>query len=209
MKITFVASLLLITLISLPVFSQETNEKGVDTQTKAIRDQASQTKQRGRHGRSINFGSGKTVVRERLPNPMRITSRRDILVKNINFVLGDEKFIVDEQASRFERGIVVTKPKVFARGPITTKNELYRYARVPNTNQIWTRGRYFLTIDVTSLDGIKNKVSVVATVEGRSENGLFSEWSTLESSGQAEEEFLVKLSEFLGISTTDSKARKP
>ena len=170
--------------------------------------QSSKTKNVGRHGRSIDFGGGKTVIRERLPNPMRVTSRRDILVKNINFVLSEEKFVVDEQSSRLERGLIVTKPKIFARGAITTKNELFRYARVPGTDQIWTRGRYFLTIDVTSLDGIKNDVSVVATVEGRSENGLFSEWSTLDSSGQAEEEFLQKLAEFLGVAT-DTKSRRP
>lgn len=207
MKIQQLGIILIIALMATLSFAQSTNEKGVDTQTKAIRDQSSPTKKQGRHGRSIDFGGGKTVIRERLPNPMRVTARRDILVKNINFVLSEEKFVVDEQASRLDRGLIVTKPKVFARGAITTKNELYRYARVPRTDQIWTRGRFFLTIDVVSIDGIKNDVTVVATVEGRSENGLFSEWSTLESAGQAEEEFLSKLADFLGVSIDPAKRR--
>jgi hypothetical protein len=38
---------------------------------------------------------------------------------------------------------------------------------------------------------------VTAKVEGRSENGLQSEWTTLSSTGAAEDEFLVKLVELV------------
>jgi hypothetical protein len=54
---------------------------------------------------------------------------------------------------------------------------------------------------VQSIDGVQNNVSVTAKVEGRSGNGLGSEWTTLQSSGVAEDEFLAKLVETVtGIS---------
>ena len=56
-----------------------------------------------------------------------------------------------------------------------------------------TRGRYSLTIEVLSLDGMQNTVTVTAKIEGRSEIGFQSEWNVLTSSGIAEEEFLVRL----------------
>lgn len=184
-------------------------EKGVDTQTKTIKKESGPTSRGSTPiGRSIDWGGDKTKVRERYANPFRIGSRRDVLIKTITNVLTDENFLIDESASRFDDGLIVTQSKLFARGPIITKNELFRYARVPATSQIWTRGRYTLTIDVRSIDGIQNDVSVVATVEGRSENGIFSEWSTLESSGVAEDEFLTKLIEFAGLDT-DPNERRP
>ena len=78
----------------------------------------------------------------------------------------------------------------------------------PETGQIWTRGRYTLTVDVHSLDGIRNRVSITAKIEGRSENGLFSEWSTLQSSGVAEDEFLALLVTAVG-GNADDEGRRP
>ena len=52
-----------------------------------------------------------------------------------------------------------------------------------------------MRIDVESVDGIQNNVSVTAKVEGKAENGLSSEWTTIPSSGQAEDEFLAMLVE--------------
>ena len=176
-------------------FSQE---KGVDSQTQTIKKEAGPTNRGDGFSRSIDWGGGKTKVRGRYSNPFRVPARRDILVKTVTSVLNDENFLIDETASRFEDGLVVTQAKQFARGPILTKNELNRYAIIPSTDQVWTRGRYTLTIDIRSIDGMQNDVSVVALIEGRSENGIFSEWSTLDSSGAAEEEFLSKLVEFLG-----------
>jgi hypothetical protein len=45
-------------------------------------------------------------------------------------------------------------------------------------------------------------------VEGRSENGIFSEWSNLESAGVAEEEFLAKLVTMMGTDL-DIEGRRP
>lgn len=168
--------------------------KGVDSQTKQIRTDTDKATSRPNDvGRSIDFGKGKTKVRERLANPYRLASRRDVLVENIIEILKEKKIVVDEAASRLGDGFIVTQPFIFAKGSVITQNELNRYAVLPTYNTVWTRGRYTLTIEIQSIDGIQNNVAVTAKVEGRSENGIGSEWSTLQSSGAAEEEFLQKL----------------
>ena len=183
-------------------FSQNT-QKGVDTQTQKIKEEANTdtTKRSNDVSRSWDFGAGKTKVSERLANPYRMNSRRDILVETILTVLKDKKFIIDESASRIKDGFIVTQPYVFAKGAVITRNELSRYAVLPASDTSWTRGRYTLTIEVQSIDGIQNNVSVTSKVEGRSENGLLSEWTTLSSTGSAEDEFLKKLVE-MGTGTS-------
>ena len=173
-------------------------EKGIDSQTKKIRNEGGKVIVGNDVSRSWSWGKGKTKIRRRLPNPYKLTSRRDILVKTVVRLLKDNKMIVDETASRFKRGLIVTQPFLFSRGAILTKNELNRYAVLREGNSVWTRGRYTLTIDIQSIDGIRNNVSVIAKVEGRSRDGLFSEWLTLDSSGTAEDEFLAKLVENVG-----------
>ncbi len=195
---------LIVSLVASLAFAQE---KGVDSQTKTIKKEAGPTNRGDGVSRTIDWGGGKTKVRSRYSNPYRVPSRRDVLVKTIVSVLSDEGFLIDETASRFEDGLVVSQSKQFARGPILTKNELNRYAIIPSTDQVWTRGRYTLTIDIRSIDGMQNDVSVVAMIEGRSENGIFSEWSTLDSSGAAEEEFLSKMVEYLGIDVNTEERR--
>jgi hypothetical protein len=116
-------------------------------------------------------------------------------------LLRDKKVVVDDAASRLKDGLIVTQPFIFAKGAVITKNELTRYAIVPASATSWTRARYSLTIEVQSIDGIQNNVIVNAKVEGLAGSGLSSEWTTLESSGYAEEEFLVKLVELVtGVS---------
>jgi hypothetical protein len=189
-------SISLIILLAAAAFGQGSQGKGIDSQTKQIRtDTDRNTSRPNDAGRSFDFGKGKTKVRERLENPYRLASRRDALVENIINILKEQKIVVDEAASRLSDGFVVTQPFVFAKGAVTTQNELNRYAVLPNFSSVWTRGRYTLTIEIQSIDGIQNNVSVTAKVEGRSENGIGSEWTTLQSSGVAEDEFLVKLVE--------------
>lgn len=177
-------------------------QKGIDPQTEKIKKDGN--KQSGTESskvRSFDWGKGKTKVRERLPNPYKMASRRDILVKTIVDVLTDNKFIVDESSSRFDEGIIVTQPYIFARGPVTSTNELSRYAILPSSDTSWTRGRYTYKIEIQSIDGIQNMVFVSAKVEGRSANGLSFEWTTLDSSGIAEDVLLSKLVEMVtGIS---------
>ena len=45
------------------------------------------------------------------------------------------------------------------------------------------------------IDGVQNNVAVNAKVEGRANNGITSEWTAVQSSGLAEDEFLSKLIE--------------
>lgn len=170
-------------------------QKGIDKQTEKIREEGNQTTRRNDVGRAIDFGSGKTPTRNLLANPYKLNARRDILVNAVINVLKEQQIIVDESASRLNEGIIVTQPYVFAKGAVITPSELARYAILPNSDTIFTRGRYTLTIEVQPIDGIQNNVSVLAKVEGRAENGLISEWTTLQSRGIAEDEFLAKLIE--------------
>lgn len=181
-------------------------QKGIDDQTKKIKESTNKTTQTtstNSGGRSIDWGQGKTKVRNRLENPYRMNARRDVLVENVIEVLQEKKIIVDDSASRLKDGIIVTQPFIFAKGAVITKNELNRYAILPFSDTSWTRGRYTLIIEIQSIDGIQNNVAVTAKVEGRSENGLQSEWTTLQSSGAAEEEFLVKLVEYVTGTSPD------
>jgi hypothetical protein len=173
--------------------------KGIDTQTRQINIDSDKIGSRPNDvGRTIDFGEGKTRVKKKLPNPYTIVARRDVLIDSIIKTLQEMKIIVDDASSRINEGLIVTQPFVFAKGAIITTNELNRYAILPSLNDIWTRGRYTLTIEVQSIDGIRNNIFVTAKIEGRSENGVGSEWRTLPSSGQAEDEFLNKLIEKFG-----------
>ncbi len=189
-KVFFTCSIILVFLNS--IFAQ----KGVDTQTQKI------TETTGTNGgtgvsRSINWGKDKTKIRPRLANPYKLASRRDVLVENIINVLKEKKFIVDESASKLSEGIIITQPFIFAKGSVIAKNELNRYAILPSSESNWRGGRFSLRIDVVSVDGIQNNVSVTAKVEGKAENGLSSEWTNLPTSGVAEDEFLVMLVELV------------
>lgn len=183
-------------------------QKGIDTQTKKIQDEgvkSAGTPQRSTEpNRSFDFGKGKTKVREQLANPYRLNSRRDVLIENVLNVFQERKLIVNETASRKADGIIITEPYVFAKGAVISRNELNRYAVLPNSDASWTRGRYTLTVEIQSIDGIQNNVSVTAKVEGRSENGLLSEWTTLQSTGAAEDEFLAGLVEIVTGKNVDA-----
>ncbi len=171
-------------------------QKGIDTQTQKIKETTNRTTSRETDAtRSFDWGKGKTHVRQRLANPYRLASRRDVLVETIKQVIRDRKMVVDEASSRFGDGIVVTQPFQFAKGPVTASSELSRYAVLDRSDNAWSRGRYTLVIEVQPIDGVQNNVSVIAKVEGRGGNGLMAEWTSLQSSGLAEDEFLKVLVE--------------
>jgi hypothetical protein len=182
-------------------------QKGIDTQTQKIKADTNKTTSRESDAtRSFDWGKGKTPVRERLANPYRMASRRDALVQTIIEALKEKKMIVDEASSRLRDGVIITQPFTFAKGSVVTQTEINRYGIVDFTDTAWSRGQFTLTIEVQSIDGVQNNVSVNAKVEGRSGNGLMSEWRTVPSSGLAEEEFLVKLVELVtGNSPDDIK----
>ncbi len=171
-------------------------QKGIDTQTQRIKEDANKTTSRSTDAtRSFDWGKGKTHVRDRLANPYKLASRRDILVQTILDILKERKMVVDEASSRLSNGIIITQPYVFAKGPVIAQNELKRYGVVQYNDTAWSRGQYTLTIEVQSIDGIQNNVSVNAKIEGRAGSGLTTEWMTIPSSGLAEDEFLAKLVE--------------
>lgn len=171
-------------------------QKGIDTQTQKIKETTNRTTTRETDAtRSFDWGKGKTHVRERLANPYRLAARRDALVETIKQVIKDRKMVVDDASSRFADGIVVTQPYQFAKGPVTAQSDLAKYAVLEFSDNAWSRGRYTLVIEVQSIDGVQNNVSVNAKVEGRSGNGLVAEWTSLQSSGLAEDEFLKALVE--------------
>lgn len=180
-------------------------QKGIDTQTQKIKEDSNKTTTRSSDAtRSFDWGKGKTQVRDRLPNPYRLASRRDVLVETIIQVLKDRKMIVDEASSRLSDGVIITQPYVFSKGPVITQNELNRYGVLEFADTAWSRGQYTLTIEVQSIDGVQNNVSVNAKVEGRSGNGISSEWRTVQSSGLAEDEFLAKLVEAVTGNSPDT-----
>ncbi len=188
-----------VVVLSVSAVSAQQTQKGIDTQTQTIKAGANKVTARPNDagGRSYDWGKDKTKVRAALANPYKLNSRRDVLVESITDILKENKIIVDDSASRLSDGLIITQPFVFAKGAVTARNELNRYAVLPSSDTSWTRGRYTLTIEVQSIDGIQNNVFVTAKVEGRSENGLQSEWTSLQSSGSAEDEFLVKLVEMI------------
>lgn len=176
-------------------------QKGVDTQTKKINQETTKTTQSTvdtattSNGRVLDFGKGKTPTRQLLANPYKLSSRRDVLVSTVVDLLKEQKLVIDESSSKINDGIIVTQPFVFARGNVITQNELNRYAVLPSSDAGWRSGRYSLRIEIESIDGIQNNVSVTAKVDGKTDNGLMAEWTTLQSSGVAEDEFLAKLVE--------------
>lgn len=190
------------------VSAQQSNEKGIDTQTQTIKQETRKTTSTATttnsgDGRTLDWGAGKTKVRERLANPYKMNSRRDVLIETIRDILESMQILIDDAASNATEGRIVTEPFVFAKGSVITRSQLSRYAILPASDASWTRGRFTLTVEVQSIDGVQNNVSVTAKVEGRSENGLMSEWTTLQSSGAAEEEFLIKLVEAVTGVTLD------
>ena len=198
-----------ITVLSIAQSVQSQTQKGIDTQTNKIKEDTNKTTTRlsgEPPARTFDWGKGKTHVRDRLPNPYKLTARRDVLVTTIMQALKERKIVVDEASSRLGDGIIITQPYVFSKGPVITQNELNRYAVLAFADTAWSRGQYTLTIEVQSIDGVQNNVLVNAKVEGRAGNGMTSEWTTVQSSGLAEDEFLAKLVEMVtGTSPDDPK----
>ena len=181
---------------SLPVFAQAA--KGVDKQNERVRDSGTDrnpanngNKTDTGAGRGMDFGSGRTPETPPLANPYRLSGRRDVIIKAVQDLMRDRKMVVDEGASRFADGIIVSQPFTFTKGAVISEGDLSRYADVPTSNSRgWTRGRYTLTVEIQPIDGTTANVSVNAKVEGRTDGATGAEWTTLKSTGLAEDQFL-------------------
>lgn len=189
-------------------------EKGVDSQSQRIRDTGSNrapanngTKTDvGTTGSGINFGKDKTKAVVALPNPYRLTARRDVIMRTVADVMRDRKLIMDDAASKLNEGIIVSQPYTFIKGTVVAQSELNRFADVENSQaRGWTRGRYTITVEVQPIDGTSSNVSVNAKVEGRSDGPSGAEWLTLQSKGTAEQDFLNALIEAIGGGSSSSR----
>jgi hypothetical protein len=191
--------LLMLIACSVPAFAQAA--KGVDKQRERVRDTGSDrtpanngNKTDVGAGRGMDFGKGRTPEAPPLPNPYRLTGRRDVIIKAVQDLMRDRKLVVDENASRFSDGIIVSQPFTFTKGAVVAEADLSRYAEVPvSTARGWTRGRYTLTVEVQPIDGNAANVAVNAKVEGRSDGVTGAEWTTMRSTGLAEDQFLEGL----------------
>lgn len=183
------------------VVSANAQGKGVDRQGERIRDAGSVgspakngSKQDVGVGRGIDFGRGRTPTAITIPNPLRVTARRDVLVQTLEEVMRERKLILDTSASKIADGILVSQPFTFSKGAIVTDSELNRFAVIPaETNRNWTRGRYTLIVEVQPIDGNSANVSANARIEARSESVAGPQWNSLPSSGVVEQEFLSAL----------------
>src|SRR5688500_8925307 len=198
-RIRIIVSLMFLMVCSLPAFAQAA--KGVDKQNERVRDSGSDrtpgnngNKTDTGAGRGFDFGSGRTPATPPLANPYRLTGRRDVIINAVQDLLRDRKMVLDEAASRLSEGIIVSQPFTFTKGAGVSEGELSRYADAPpSAARAWTRGRYTLTIEVNPIDGTSANVSVNAKVEGRTDGPTGAEWTTLRSTGLAEDEFLEGL----------------
>jgi hypothetical protein len=188
-----------IVLFAVGVYAQE---KGVDTQSKTVRDSGNSrtpgvngsNQSVGTNGSGINFGKDKTPATPLIANPYRLAARRDVILTAVAEVMRDRKLILDDAASKPAEGIIVSQPYTFVKGAVVTQSELNRYAEVENANaRGWTRGRYTIIVEVQPIDGVNSNVSVNAKIEGRTDGPTGAEWITLQSTGTAEQEFLNTL----------------
>jgi len=193
----FAAVLLIIVLTSASAWSQG---KGGDKQSERVRDNG--IRQAGDNGSKTDVSTGRGMDFGRapalppLPNPYRFTARRDVILKAITDVMRDRNLIVDEAASKPAEGIIVSQPYTFIKGAVVSQSELGRYADISTSiARGWTRGRYTITVEVQPIDGNSANVSVNAKIEGRTDGATGAEWITLNTVGQAEEEFLSALIE--------------
>jgi len=202
---------LALTFVTLAATSVVAQEKGVDSQSQRIRDNGSNRAAAnngiktdvGTSGSGINFGKDKTKAVVLLPNPYRLTARRDAILRTVADVMRDRKLIVDDAASKLDEGIIVSQPYTFIKGTVVAQSELNRFADIENSlARGWTRGRYTITVEVQPIDGTSSNVSVTAKIEGRTDGPSGAEWTTLQSKGTAEQDFLSALIEAIGGSNT-------
>ena len=192
-------------------------EKGVDRQNDNIRDSGNGrtpaingSNQSVGTGRGIDFGKGRTPEAVIIPNPYRVTARRDVLIKAVEELMRERSLTLDAAASKPAEGILISQPYVFSKGAVVTESELNRYADLPSAStRGWTRGRYTLIVEVQPIDGVNANVSVNFKLEGRTAGVSGAEWVTLRSNGVAEQEFLSALVENVTGGAPAAAATRP
>ena len=210
-----ITGLMVLIACSAPAFAQAA--KGVDKQNERVRDSGSErtpanngNKTDVGAGRGMDFGSGKSVEAPPIPNPYRLSGRRDVVITAVQELMRDRKLVVDEAASRLADGIIVSQPFTFTKGAVVAEADLSRYAEVPTSSaRGWTRGRYTLTVEIQPIDGSTANIAVNAKVEGRTDGATGAEWTTLRSTGLAEDQFLEGLITAVTGATPPGRNPKP
>jgi hypothetical protein len=190
-----IALIFVLALASTSALAQQ--EKGVDSQNQGIRDQGNSrapanngAKQDNGAGRGMDFGKGRTPAPPPIPNPYRFSVRRDAVMMAAEELMRDRKFVLDTAASKPEEGILTSQPYTFTKGAVVATSELGRYGEITDAS-----ARYILMVEAQPIDGNSTNVSVNIKLEGRSDGISGAEWTTLKSTGIAEEEFLHALIE--------------
>lgn len=210
-----IIGLLVLLTCSIPAFAQAA--KGVDKQNERVRDSGSDrtpanngNKTDVGAGRGMDFGKDRTPETPPLPNPFRLSGRRDVIINAVQDLMRDRKLVVDENASRLSEGIIVSQPFTFTKGAVIAEADLSRYADLPASGaRGWTRGRYTLTVEIQPIDGSTANVAVNAKVEGRTDGATGAEWTTVRSSGLAEDQFLEGLITAVTGSTPPGRTPRP
>ncbi|MGH9899863.1 MAG: hypothetical protein ACRD63_00340 [Pyrinomonadaceae bacterium] len=186
----------------LSFYAAQAQGSGIDPQSNQIRETGASrapgvngTKQDTGAGRGIDFGRGKgSRVSAQLPNPYTFQLRKDAVLKAVVEVMQDSKLIEDDSASKPDDGLFVSQPYTFSKGAVLSTSQISQYALlIPEISREWTRGRYTLIIQIQPMDALKTNVSVNSKVEGRTDGASGAEWTTLKSSGLAENNFLLAL----------------
>src|SRR5919106_6362870 len=104
-----ITGLLILIVCSIPAFAQAA--KGVDKQNERVRDSGTDrtpanngNKTDVGAGRGMDFGRGRTPEAPPLPNPYRLSGRRDAIITAVQELMRDRKLVVDENASRISEG---------------------------------------------------------------------------------------------------------
>ena len=94
-----IAGLLVLMVCSLPAFAQAA--KGVDKQNERVRDSGSErtpanngNKTDTGTGRGFDFGKGRTPETPPLPNPYRLSGRRDVMITAVQDLMRDRKMVL-------------------------------------------------------------------------------------------------------------------
>src|SRR5688500_9603530 len=114
-RIRIIVSLMFLMVCSLPAFAQAA--KGVDKQNERVRDSGSDrtpgnngNKTDTGAGRGMDFGRGRTPEAPPLPNPYRLSGRRDVIIAAVQDLMRDRKTVLDDVASRLSDESIVSQP---------------------------------------------------------------------------------------------------
>ncbi len=146
-------------------------------------------------GTAITFG-GKTHE-EILSNPYRFALPPEIVSNAVVELLKELDLPLDKRESQPHTGLFRTEWYVFSKG-IHAKNELLRVADLPSSEiHNWTRARYRVEIRVNLIEPNATTVTVVAEIEGLTQDVMSRAWIRGRSRGVIENNLLRALRERL------------